>query len=79
MTTGRTRFADSSASEMLPDVARPWSERRSSASGRIQRVSSRSPEGLGMLVQADGGTDVVERATAFVEKRTPQFRLTEDV
>ncbi|UOY01780.1 enoyl-CoA hydratase/isomerase family protein [Blastococcus sp. PRF04-17] len=35
--------------------------------------------GLGMLVQAVGSDDMVEGATAFLEKRKPQFRLTEDV
>ena len=35
--------------------------------------------GLGMLVQAIGSDDMVEGATAFMEKRKPQFRLTEDV
>ena len=35
--------------------------------------------GLGMLVQAVGSPDMAEGAPAFLEKRKPQFRLTEDV
>lgn len=34
--------------------------------------------GLGMLIQAVGSTDMVEGANAFLEKRPPQFSLTED-
>lgn len=32
-------------------------------------------QGLGMLVQAIGSPDMVEGATAFLDKRKPQFRL----
>ena len=32
-------------------------------------------QGLGMLVQAIGSSDMVEGASAFLEKRPPDFRL----
>jgi 1,4-dihydroxy-2-naphthoyl-CoA synthase len=34
--------------------------------------------GVGMLVQSIGSDDMVEGATAFLEKRKPRFQLAED-